>query len=146
MQILRLIPLILFLAFYNKVSLQTLNSHSPNSLNAKLGLEFNIVISVENVIDLFGVSFILEFDNFYIESIGTTYETFLGDDVVYFPTIENNEGKVSVGVTRKYGQGNVSGTGEIVKIRFRIINVPSSNDTLNFHLIQRGYCESISMD
>jgi Secretion system C-terminal sorting domain/Cohesin domain len=136
MKSIKAIIILLFLECFMTIYSQTITSNSPISIDAVLGIEFYVFVSVENVDDLFGVSFILEYDNTYIEAISVENEIFLGEDVVFFPNIDSTNGKVSMGITRKFGQGSVSGTGDLVKITLRVINLPSSNYILNFNLVE----------
>jgi hypothetical protein len=44
--------------------------------------------------------------------------SFIGSDVLIFQTVDESSGKVSVGITRKSGQGGVSGSGSVARIKF----------------------------
>ena len=61
---------------------------------------------------------------------------FLGSDVVYFNNLDNAAGKVSIGITKKAGQQNASGSGNLVKITFKILVNVSSQVTVPFTLTE----------
>ncbi len=85
--------------------------------------DFYIDIYANNVSDLFGVAYELIYTpNTFIDPLAVELgnNNLLGTDVIFFPMIEKNvgidSGKVSVGLSRKFGQGGVSGSGLVTRI------------------------------
>jgi hypothetical protein len=102
------------------------------------GNEFWIDLKVGNnanpVSDLLGVSFNLHFTNTQYLDVVTPHSSnvipgsFIGSDVLIFQTVDESSGKVSIGITRKSGQGGVSGSGSVARIKF-IANQNTPNNT-----------------
>jgi hypothetical protein len=87
------------------------------------GTEF--IVNIETgttgnpVTDLFGISFKLNYTNTnYMNFMTTEPGPFIGTDVIFFPTPDDPNGKVAIGISRKSGQGGVNGAGSIAKIKF----------------------------
>ena len=82
------------------------------------GDEFDVEIKVENVQNLFGVSFELHYTHTqHIDALSTQKGDFLGTDVVYFDNIDDANGVVSIGITRKAPAAGVNGNGVVAKVR-----------------------------
>jgi hypothetical protein len=80
--------------------------------------EFWVEIQVEEVTNLFGLSFELVYDpKTYLIPQSAEAGSWFGDDVIFFSNIDTSLGKVSVGITRKAGQGGIDGTGVVSRIR-----------------------------
>lgn len=94
------------------------------SANQPTGAEFWVDISVNSVQNIFGLSFDLDYTNtIYLDvvspfSANVVPGSFLGNDVLFFSSVDDVNGKVSVGITRKTGQGGVSGNGIVVRVKF----------------------------
>lgn len=81
--------------------------------------EYIVDIRVENVTNLFGVSFVLNYTNTaYVNYVTSENGVFLGNDVLLYANPEDPLGKVSIGVTRKTGQPGSTGSGVIVRVKF----------------------------
>lgn len=81
--------------------------------------EYFVDIRVENVTNLFGVSFVLNYTNTaYVNYVSSENGVFLGNDVLLYANPEDPLGKVSIGVTRKTGQPGSTGSGVIVRVKF----------------------------
>ena len=81
--------------------------------------EYFVDIRVENVTNLFGASFVLNYTNTaYINYLTSENGGFLGNDVLLYANPEDPLGKVSIGVTRKTGQPGSTGSGVIVRVKF----------------------------
>ncbi len=106
-----------------------LRAIGPASVNGKSNFEVNIVLgdTTNSVSNLFGLSFVLDFagSKNFMQVVEATQGTMLGSDVIFFPQIDNNNGNVAFGITRKAGQGGVTGSGQIAKIKFAILNQTS---------------------
>ena len=55
----------------------------------------------------------------YIEPLTAESDEFLGDDIIFFPQVDSNKDTVAIGMTRKSGQGDIDGSGTVVKIKFK---------------------------
>jgi hypothetical protein len=95
-----------------------------------VGAEFWVDITVSSVQDLLGISFQLNYtqtafvDVVLPHSSNVVAGPFLGTDLVFVPNVDETAGNVSIGVTRKVGQGGVSGSGVVARVRFR--SLPST--------------------
>ena len=97
------------------------------------GTEFTVDITVENVENLFGVAFVLNYDTTYINAVSAVKGDFLGDNVLWLdPVIDDNEGTVSIGITRKRPADGVDGSGIVARVTF--ISTPETPDgtSVNF--------------
>ncbi|RMD92383.1 MAG: T9SS C-terminal target domain-containing protein, partial [Calditrichaeota bacterium] len=92
---------------------------------------FWIEIYAEGVTDLFGISFELVYNpTTYVQAESVESGAWFGDDLVFFPNIDNTLGKVSVGISRKAGQGGISGSGLIARIKMKMAaNAPMGYKT-----------------
>jgi hypothetical protein len=107
------------------------------SENQPTGAEFWVDISVNSVQDLFGLSFDLDYSNTVYVDVVPPFNanvipgSFLGNDVLFFSTVDDLNGKVSVGITRKTGQGGVNGNGVVVRIKIvSLASTPSETTVL----------------
>ncbi|MFH1896805.1 MAG: right-handed parallel beta-helix repeat-containing protein [Candidatus Desantisbacteria bacterium] len=110
--------------------------HSP-------GDEFDVNIQVGSattpISDLFGISFKLNYDTTLLDVV-TPYNTnvtagdMLGSDVVFVQNVDESAGQVSIGVSRKAGQGGVSGSGNVAKVRFKMSPNAIGSTTATFSL------------
>jgi hypothetical protein len=96
--------------------------------------EFNVTIETAEVANLFGVSFQLDFDPSCLQVLSESAGPFLGEDVIFFPQRDNLNGHESIGISRKYGQGGVHGTGNAALIRFKVLQDVTQNVILPFAL------------
>lgn len=115
------------LSFFDVDSVVTagplLIANSPG--NKTPGAQFVVQISLGDsampVANLFGVSFELNFTNTaFVDVVAGSVipGPFLGNDLLFFPYIDETAGKVSAGISRKFGQGGVSGHGVVMEARF----------------------------
>lgn len=96
---------------------------------------FQVDIDVRDVTDLFGASFLLRWSNGeYIDFVQAEQGDFLGDDVIFFPVPDEPGNSLAIGVSRKAGQGVVSGSGTIARIRFKAGATTPDNTTVTFTL------------
>jgi len=78
----------------------------------------------ENVTNLFGISFEMEYSPIsFIDSVKAETESWLGEDIIFYPTIDMNNGKVSFGISRKAGQGGVRGSGVVAQLRIKLKDI-----------------------
>jgi hypothetical protein len=56
---------------------------SPPTVSSSLNTEFEVLIEVADVVDLFGLTFELSFDSTYLHAVSETAEPFIGSDVVF---------------------------------------------------------------
>jgi len=85
---------------------------------------FYIDIRINEVSNLFGLSFEMIYTPASIIdplTVETGPANLLGNDIIFFPVINKtagvDSGKVSVGISRKSGQGGVSGSGRVTRIK-----------------------------
>ncbi|MCX6132229.1 MAG: T9SS type A sorting domain-containing protein [Ignavibacteriales bacterium] len=102
----------------------------PASVPSTKTFEINVILgdSVHPASGLFGISFVLDYasSRTSIQAMEVTPGSLLGNDVIFFPQIDNNNGSVAIGLTRKSGSSEVTGFGEVTKIKFQVVNNSSS--------------------
>ncbi len=96
-------------------------------IEQEVGTEFWVDVNVgteeKPVSDLFGVSFNFRFTNTeYIDVVSPTSAnveagSFLGSDVVFYSSVNDADGIVSAGISRKAGQGGVNGLGTVLRVK-----------------------------
>ncbi len=105
----------------------------PNAQTLKMNITGNtkqnqtcwVEFVADGVIDLFGISFEMVYSPItYIDSVVVEDGSWLGDDILFFPNVDMTNGKVSLGITRKAGQGSKSGSGIIATIRMKLKDIP----------------------
>lgn len=89
------------------------------------GQEFFVDIIAKGVNNLFGLSFELVYTPItFIEPLSADPDSgsgnLLGDDLIFFPNLDKTEGKISIGLSRKAGQGGVEGSGLVTRIKVRM--------------------------
>ncbi|MFC1607274.1 T9SS type A sorting domain-containing protein [Candidatus Latescibacterota bacterium] len=108
-----------------------------SELPIKAGSEFMIEIRLDDVENLFGLSFVLEYDNSHlIEPLIVENKALLGSDIVFLPYIDTSSGEVAVGMSRKSNQDSVDGTGAVVGITFKALEDITDDMTITFALDQ----------
>lgn len=98
-----------------------------------MGIPFEIEVQVgepgNEVTDLFGIGFVLNFTNTDFIDVVTPSSSncvpgpFLGSDLVFVCDVDESNGRVSAGISRKAGRSGVSGFGSVLEVTF----VASSN-------------------
>lgn len=96
--------------------------------------EFEIFIDVENVQNLFGVSFKLVFPFDKLEILSSQKGDFLGSNVIYYDNINNTNGNISIGISKTGNQSGSNGAGTIAKIRVKECNSVTSGTEINLNL------------
>ncbi len=108
-----------------------LRAIGPISVRGKSTFDVNVMLgdTVSLVSSLFGISFVLDFagSKGTIQATEATSGSLLGNDVIFYPQIDNAGGNVAIGVTRKSGGGEVTGFGQLAKIKFEVVNNTSSS-------------------
>ena len=113
-----------------KLSIEIIGDANPNE-------EFWINIGLNQVTDLFGISFeLLYTPTSFTDPIEAVPGPFLGQDVVFFQNIDKTAGKISVGITRKAGQGGVSGSGIVARIRAKMSSTAIVGQSLTTLILQ----------
>ncbi len=101
----------------------------------QIGAEFTVDIEIVSAQNLFGASFELNYTNTqYLDALQAEAGPFLGNDLVFLPTIDDANGKVSIGITRKAGQGGVSGSGVMARVKFKSLATTPSETQITFSL------------
>ena len=102
---------------------------------ASAGSTFIVEVKAQDVTDLFGASFVLTWDQgTYLDYVKTEQGDFLGNDIIFYPSNDNTLQTVSVGISRKSGQTNVSGTGVLAKIKFSSKSETPDKTVISFSL------------
>ncbi len=93
-------------------------------------------ILVAEVTDLFGVAFDLTYgtDNDAITALSVEANPFFGDDLIFLPTINTATKTVSVGMSRKPGQGGVTGDGVVATAFFGGFEAVTEKTVVTFTL------------
>ncbi|MBN2088199.1 hypothetical protein JW964_01220, partial [candidate division KSB1 bacterium] len=102
----------------------------------ELHQEFWVEIQVKDAQNLFGMAFKLNFPADYLEALSAEQGDFLGSDLIFFPTINNATGSVTVGMSKKGGQGGSNGTGILTRVKFKEKAMTASNTTINLSLTE----------
>ncbi|OVE79594.1 hypothetical protein BVY01_02095 [bacterium I07] len=88
-------------------------------------VDIHVGNSYTPALDLFGLSFQLEFTHTVHIDVVTPHAVnvlpgdLLGDDLVFFQTVDEASGKINVGLSRKAGQGGIEGHGSVLKVQFK---------------------------
>jgi len=100
------------------------------------GDSFKVEVQVSEVTDLFGIAFDLVYSTPQagIEALTVAPDPFMGTDLVFFSQMDNAAKKVNVGISRKAGQGGVSGSGTIVSVYFQGNTTAPQGTTVDFQL------------
>ena len=106
----------------------------PDTVDRTVNTLFDVFVEVGDVANLFGISFELNFDKTYLNSISETAESFLGNDILFFPQRDNATGKVSFGISKKAGQTGSNGRGNVAKLRFKIIQEALQDTPVSFSI------------
>ena len=107
-----------------------------------VGQEFWVDIQVgkvgKPVKDLFGVSFVLNYTNtgiidaLQVES--KTGQLVMGSNVVDYSDIDDPNGQVSVGISRKAGAGGFDGYGAVARVKFKFLPNAAEGQTVDLTL------------
>jgi hypothetical protein len=108
-----------------------LRATGPTSVRGKTTFDVNVTLgdTVNPASSLFGISFVLDFANSksIIQVMEVTPGTFLGNDIIFFPQMDDSNGTVAIGLTRKSGANDVTGFGQLVKVKFQVVNNTSTS-------------------
>jgi hypothetical protein len=100
-----------------------------------IGEEFIVDVAVSDAQNLFGASFELSYTNTaYVDYVTARPGDLLGNDVVFLPTPQDSAGKVSIGISRKAGQGGINGSGVIARVKFKSLNTTPARTQVVFWL------------
>ena len=81
---------------------------------------FTVDIKIDNVSNLFGIAFVLQYTNIHdVDVLSVERGDFLEDDVLFYPHIDRQNGLISIGISRKYPDVGVSGSGVLATVRFQ---------------------------
>jgi len=102
-----------------------LSKSAPLQLNMTIseerrtGKDFYVEVRAEGADDLFGAAFELFYSGTGAEPLVVEAAEWLGPDILFLPNIDWRAGKISVGLSRKAGQGGVAGSGALARIKMR---------------------------
>jgi len=83
--------------------------------------EFSVAIKVDEVSNLFGLAFELVYDQpQLLQTLTVEPDSLLGQDVIFYSTIDTTHGKIAVGISRKAGQSGINGSGAVVRVKAKI--------------------------
>ena len=91
----------------------------PSEIKTTVDEVFQLEIALQKVNELFGCSFVVEYDPDMLEYLEAVNGGFLGDDVLFMA--RSDSGHLSIGVTRKAGMGGVKGSGVVARTKFRAL-------------------------
>ncbi len=84
------------------------------------GTGFVIRVLAAETTDLFGVAFdVVYTPTTHLEPVDAVPGDWIGSDVIFLSNVDAATGRISIGISRKAGQGGVSGGGEVARIRMR---------------------------
>jgi hypothetical protein len=99
----------------------------------RAGSIFTVYIKVNEVKDLFGIAFGLQYTNpRNVNVLSVDKGNFLGDDVLFYSHIDKQNGLVSIGISRKHPESGVNDGGIIAKITFKSRPDVSAGTVTNF--------------
>ena len=106
---------------------------SPQPPGAQFTVEVKVGDAAAPVSNLFGLSFVLNYTNTsFVDVVGTPVAgNFLGNDIIFFPNVDDLNGKVSVGMTRK-GGGGVNGNGVVMQVVFSSLPTTPNGTPVQF--------------
>lgn len=111
---------------------------SPQFVGQEFWAEVQVGEAGKPVKDLFGVSFVLNYTNTDIidalEVESTTGQLVLGLDVVAYSDIDDPNGQVSVGVSRKAGAGGFDGYGAVARVKFKFLSNAAEGQVVDLTL------------
>lgn len=91
------------------------------------GAEFDVEVKIGNttnpVSNLFGVSFEVVYTNTnFVDVVGTPAPgDFMGNDLIFFPNVDEANGRIGVGISRKAGQSGLTGNGTVLKLKLKTL-------------------------
>ena len=89
----------------------------PEKLSVQKDDTFTVNIEVNEITDLFGASFEIQYDGNILEYASSSAGDFMGSDVVFFSIKGDNT--VNIAISMKAGADPASGTGTLAEIKFK---------------------------
>lgn len=108
--------------------------------SASVGSEFWVDLTISDVNNLFGLSLELNYTNTTFIDVVTPTSTnviaggFLGNDIIFISNVDETAGKVNIGISRKAGQGGISGSGIIARVKFTSTLATPTGTQISFSL------------
>ncbi|MDI6793484.1 MAG: GDSL-type esterase/lipase family protein [bacterium] len=115
---------------------------SPQPSDAVFAVELTLGEDAHPVSDILGLSFILNYttpeflqisepieDKIIIEPTG-----FMGSDIISTSRVDQGQGEIRIGLSRKFGDGGTTGYGRIVRLRFRLNPEATPGSVISFSL------------
>jgi hypothetical protein len=84
------------------------------------------------VSNLFGASFVLDYDPSRVSVVDEEAGPFLGNDVVFSTNDNASAGEMGIGVSRKSGAGGTDGHGVVARVKFAVATGTSSGRAVSF--------------
>ena len=120
-------------------------SPSPEVLpGTSVWVDIHIGSASQPVTDLFGVSFVLNYEDTQYLDVVTPYDDNViagplmgnSNDIVLFRDVDDANGAVSMGVTRKSGTGGVNGYGSVARVQFTFLDSAPCDQVFTFSLTE----------
>jgi hypothetical protein len=97
--------------------------------------EISVAIKVGAAVNLFGLAFELIYEQpQLLQILAIEADSLFGPEVIFYSNSDVSRGKIAVGISRKAGQGGVSGNGVVVRVKARIAANATAGAKINFML------------
>lgn len=107
----------------------SLMSDDKITLNSSFELNVWLGNTDSTLSDVFGASYVINYDPEFIEYVSDASGDFLGSSPVYFAQNDSEKGTIGVGISRT--SGSSSGFGELSTVTFKLINeIPEEGETV----------------
>jgi len=107
---------------------------SPQTAGSTFWIDISVGTDSIPVQDLFGASFVMEYDGSRVDIESDEVGSFLGSDVIYQSNVDSAAGEVDVGITRKSGAGGVDGNGVVARVEVTVPDTVEGDAPLSFDL------------
>jgi hypothetical protein len=113
---------------------------TPQAAGNEFWVDVNVGSTSIPVSNLFGLSFVLNFTHTMYVDVVTPYSStvlagpFMGSAPIFLAQPNEAAGQVSIGLSRRQGEGGVTGSGNVVRIRFRTMASTPSGTAVTFSL------------
>jgi hypothetical protein len=105
---------------------------SPQQSGSEFWVEVRVGTTDRPVSNLFGASFVLDYDPSRVSVVDEEAGPFLGNDVVFSSNDNASAGEMGIGVSRKSGAGGTDGHGVVARVKFTVATGTSSGRAVSF--------------
>ncbi len=100
------------------------------------GDEFWVDVVATDVSNLFGIAFeLVASPAANVTLVSAEAGAWMGSDLIFFPNLSSATGVASIGVSRKAGQGTVSGTGVVASVKARMNAAAGTTTTFSLRSV-----------